>query len=323
MLTKSPRVSICARDLYPIRHSSYVDECCRILSEASEYPTDVYLVQLTSLHCFVEKVNRVLSPEELGVGAGATPIGACVKLLESEFLQLRTSLSANSDIPQKGKFALPFPVVLSPSKSNTHRPDLLFVYSNIIEAFPYEIALNDRINPSRYSMHHFSRLNMLYACLKSAKSCFDAFLLLPASVWFELPYILWSMLSHSIMILSKLSLFTGEGWDQQYVRSVLDFSSNVDRIAHKLDEAKALMKLSAADSSSIFRGDVPEFFSTLSLKLQHIKTAHETRLAAQLNASRDPPLNSNASAISEDELAMPPGTELFEFLDDSFWVQFT
>ena len=179
-------------------------------------------------------------------------------------------------------------------------------------------------------MYSFSQLNLLFTCLNSTKSCFDAFFSLPLTTWFELPYMMWSMLGHTIVVLSKLTHFTCEGWDQQYVRTVLDFSETVDTVARKLDEARALAELSAqqtvaAGDNSLPRG-VPELFSTLPLKFHQIKAAHEAMSATRaLNRSelmQDHSAGANTTALSENDLAMPSTAALFEFLDDSFWVQF-
>ena len=88
------RASMCVRDIYPIQHSKYVDECCQAISAAAEYPTDIYVVHLTRLHGMADRISRSLTPDVWhGTPAsGSAPLGACVKSLESELLQLRSSL---------------------------------------------------------------------------------------------------------------------------------------------------------------------------------------------------------------------------------------
>ncbi len=88
------RASMCVRDIYPIRHSKYVDECCQAISAAAEYPTDTYVVHLTRLHGMADRISRSLTQDVWhGTPAsGSAPLGACVKSLESELLQMRSSL---------------------------------------------------------------------------------------------------------------------------------------------------------------------------------------------------------------------------------------
>jgi hypothetical protein len=45
-----------------IRDSPYILECCRVLKESEEYPTDEYLVHLVCLHNVVGKIHLVFLP---------------------------------------------------------------------------------------------------------------------------------------------------------------------------------------------------------------------------------------------------------------------
>jgi hypothetical protein len=85
---------MCVRDIYPIQHSRYVEECCQAISAAAEHPTDNYVVHLTRLHGLADRISRSLN-QDSGHGtpaSGPAPLGACVKLLESELQQLRSLL---------------------------------------------------------------------------------------------------------------------------------------------------------------------------------------------------------------------------------------
>lgn len=101
------RISMCARDIEAIRYSSYTDECCRALSAASEYTTDIYLIQLTHVHCLADKIGRSLSRDEWDLTSStiSAPIGACVRSMELELSDLKTSL-----VPQGRKFC-PIPTI--------------------------------------------------------------------------------------------------------------------------------------------------------------------------------------------------------------------
>lgn len=44
-----------------LNHSSYVDSCCQLLSEAKEVETDSYLVAIVRLQCLAGKISDALS----------------------------------------------------------------------------------------------------------------------------------------------------------------------------------------------------------------------------------------------------------------------
>jgi len=96
---------MCVRDIDPIRYSTYVDECCRAISEAAEYPTDIYVVHLTHLHGLADRITRTLISDEWHMTPAFTsaPIGACVKSFESELRQVRSSLPEGAH--QNGKLS--------------------------------------------------------------------------------------------------------------------------------------------------------------------------------------------------------------------------
>ena len=94
---------MCTRDMEHIRCSRYVDECCQIISEAAEYPTDVYAVHIARFHGLADMIMSSLHYEDdhATPALNSAPIGACVKSLESELLQLKGTLLNSAS--QNGK----------------------------------------------------------------------------------------------------------------------------------------------------------------------------------------------------------------------------
>ncbi|KIX07799.1 uncharacterized protein Z518_02453 [Rhinocladiella mackenziei CBS 650.93] len=321
-------VSICARDIETVRYSKYAEECCHILGETAEYSSDQYLVQLIRLYCLGEKINRTLNHDEIDTSSGlSTPIGACVKLFEVELRRLKASLPL--DMPQSSKF-----------HSSQNHPTLteqaiLLVNYHAIEIVLYEIALNDNIDPIRYGSLPMTRLNMLHACLNGAKACFELFYTTPVSIYFDLPHTVWALVGHAIAVTSMLTVFVSDGWDQNYVHNTLNFCSAIDTMAQKVEEAKEHAQTSIRQVNGSSNGSTPriapEIFMTLAPKLQMIKEAHEARRLAQLktldNSQVATPSEGSipaaAAAGFDDDPTMPGAAALFEFLDDSFWQQFT
>ena len=199
------------------------------------------------------------------------------------------------------------------------------MHYHIIEISLYEIALNDNIVSLRYGMYPFARLNMLYACLNSIRRCFDAAYELPLSKWFDLPYTIWALLGHTILALSKMTFLNADGWEQDYVRSIVDFPVMIDTLARKLDEAKATADNSSPETGhSPFARDVLQLHSTLSSNLQQFKLVHN-KYSAQMDRPTQNPVASSADTFvihPEDEFNVLPQAQFFEFLDYDFWNQF-
>ncbi|KAG9769980.1 hypothetical protein KCU88_g6737, partial [Aureobasidium melanogenum] len=272
------------------------------------------------LGCFCITFIRTLKFDDWEWSSGiAAPLGACVRSLEAELHQLKASFT------------------LGPSQSAEIRGQRVFDHAGLlamhyysIEIYLYEIALGDNVDPARYGNFPMTRLNLLFACLNSTKSCMETFFSLPTLVYFDMPFLFWALVGHAIVVTSKLNLFVGDGWDQVYVRSVLDFPTTVDTIAANMDAAKAAAELSVHVSGctpSALPRTVPEFFAGTAPKLQFIKEVHETRRSglarsdqAQNVSNFDEP---SPQYLPENE---PNGhclTTWFDFLDEDFWRAFT
>jgi hypothetical protein len=188
----------------------------------------------------------------------------------------------------------------------------------LIEISLYEAAMNEDIEPSQYGTYPFARLSLLHACLNSTKLLFDTFQVFPPSQVFDLPYTIWTLLEHAIVVLSRLSSFQTEGWDHGYVRSIFDFAGCMDRLTQRLDEATALAE---ATSGKIGHNSLPRAASRL---FSGLKAAHQSKYATQAQPS-DPSSVFSAEPSSiplDDEFGLPPTPSFFEFLDESFWQPF-
>lgn len=312
-----------AKDLEPLRYTKYADECYRLISEAQEYPSDVHLARITQLCSLGERIEQCLKSDEGEMSTGiSAPVGACVRSFEAELQGLKTALS--SDPSQSGQAAR------SDSHAVLGEPSLLTFYYYSIEQLLYETALNDAMHESRYSTYPLSRLDMLFACLNATKACIEAFYSLPVLVYFDLPYLSWTQLGHSMVILSKLSLFVSEGWDHGFVQSVLDFPTTVDTLAVRMGAAKAAIEMSVQESAgrpgTLARG-VPEIFANFAPKMQLMKEVHEMKRLTRTRPgpSHGPATNGPTSTRpgTDDDLTLFNSPNLFEFLDQSFWQPFT
>ncbi|KIW30992.1 uncharacterized protein PV07_02677 [Cladophialophora immunda] len=298
-------VSMTARDFEAIRYTKYTEECYTMISEALEYPSDSYLVQLTKLNYLGDKISRTIVQREWDLSSGiSAPIGAYVKSLEAELRKFKVSMSL--ELPQSV-------------------PLLMHYYA--VETFLCEIALDDNVPASRYGSFSVTRLDMLFACLTSAKHFFDIFHSLPASTHFDLPYSTFTIVSHLYVVLSKLSLCIHDGWDQNYVASYLNFHDVLDRLSKKAEEARELILQAnqladSASSSNTLLRSVPLVWMTVTAKVQDIKAVHDARKAEQ--SRRPQPENPTSDLGAElpglpSECAMPDTLSFFDFLDEPLW----
>jgi hypothetical protein len=93
MLTAS-RLSACAKDLGTIIHfTKYTEDCCDVLEQAAEYPSDGYLVQLVRVMNLAEKIHNTMYRTELYFSsAPSPPLGLSIRWLEAELKQLKARM---------------------------------------------------------------------------------------------------------------------------------------------------------------------------------------------------------------------------------------
>ncbi len=99
----------------PIKYSTYADECCRVLEEAHEYPSDERLVLLMRIMRMLGKIRSIFGPDEWDPSADmSVPVGVCVKSLADELGQLKPRL------PTGTSFAGKFPSLAIRGRTSSH-----------------------------------------------------------------------------------------------------------------------------------------------------------------------------------------------------------
>ena len=162
-------------------------------------------------------------------------------------------------------------------------------------------------------MQSFGRLNMLFACLNSTSACFETFFSLPVANWLDIPTTVWLLMGHMTVLCSKLCLCSHTDWDPQYAKLALDLPSVIDRIVHRIEEARELCR--ATEQSDVLPRALVEPLASMSPMLQHIKHAYELKHAARFGDASGPS-STLPSEMSADEFL---DFAQFDFLDDSFW----
>ena len=81
----------------PLRFTKYSNECCDTVQEASEFPTDAYLVQLVRVMHLADRMNRTISVNEFETPAVlSAPLGLSIRWYQAEIQKLKESFDCDS-----------------------------------------------------------------------------------------------------------------------------------------------------------------------------------------------------------------------------------
>lgn len=175
-----------------------------------------------------------------------------------------------------------------------------------------------------------TRLKMLFTCLEAVQQFFDKFGAISPALFFDFTYFTWSLAGHVSVVLSKLCLFTGDGWDPNFARSTIDFPAMVDQIGVKLKEATDVaeqsMRQKHPDPTSLPL-DIPHLFKMFTHTLRQWKDSHMHKSSQLRPQSQQTtmPSPSGADALPatawDDEFLASWTGNPFDFLDSDNWPQ--
>jgi len=125
-----------------IRDSPYIWDCCRVLKESEEYPTDEYLMHLVHLQSVIGKIRLVSLP----LSRIDQPLVIYIKMLQNELQQFKdnlpTGFGQNSTLLRS---TLIF-TLLSSSSDNMltliHRKDVLIAQYNSTMVSLFELGFH-------------------------------------------------------------------------------------------------------------------------------------------------------------------------------------
>lgn len=164
---------------------------------------------------------------------------------------------------------------------------LLEIYST--ELTVYEMALSRA--PTLFSDPDFSRLEYLYACLRSVKSWLSLFLSMPIEDFLGFPLQIIRQLAHCTICLYRLSTFEYQDWDTKFVRSSFNLSSILDQVMQHLRQVKGAVGL------DVDLGENIDSCHFLAEKLSRIKTFWDNKVASEILESVDAPVHEAAGDI--------------------------
>ncbi|KAJ5637811.1 hypothetical protein N7490_007690 [Penicillium lividum] len=235
--------------------------------EASECPTDAYLVQLIRVVHLADKVHHTTSTSELGSSAVlSAPLGLIVRGQQAELQQIKISFSCG--VPNSA---------------------LLSMHYHMVEIIIYRVSLGDNFSNFQHGDHLMTRLDLLFRCLEAVKSFFYNLHSVPSEYYPFFPFTVWCQSGLAMVTLSRLILFQGEqiGWDRTYVRSIIDLDQTADNLTRKMKDGHALVLRVNQNSQYL---EPPERIERVASRMQLMKAVHRKRLEAQEKANLQAPL---------------------------------
>ncbi|KAF7116135.1 hypothetical protein CNMCM5793_004155 [Aspergillus hiratsukae] len=250
----------CLKDMDPLRYTSYTEECCHVLEELQEHPTDMYLVRLARLSCMAHRIVQKLpfdayNPPQI---APSGPVETCVKHLEAELMHMKPS-SAQDRI-QDSILALQY-------------------YS--LKLFLYKSALEDDSSKNNRSSTRVD-YDILQSSLTSAKDFFSTFSSLAPQYFLYLPYWVHQEYYHAVNSLSKFLLLAWKGGEHINAHIPIDVPTAVNMFIAKAKEA---IQLCPPEESTPF---AQEILYQLISRVRAFERLHEARLADLESDDIDP-----------------------------------
>ncbi|GFF61607.1 hypothetical protein CNMCM7927_003076 [Aspergillus lentulus] len=275
----------CAKDMDPLRYTSYTEECCRVLEELQEYPSDMYLVQLARLNRMAHRIVQTLPFDAYnppGI-ASSNSLQTCVKALEAELKDLKRS-----------------------SAQYRMQDSILALQYYSLELLLYESALED---DSSKSDRNTTRLHcdILDSGLTSAKDFFSTFSSVAPQCFLYLPYWVYQQYCHAVDALSKFLVLAWKERNQIYTRITIDVPTAVSMF---IAAAKEAVRLLDDEESPLC---AQKIIDSLVSGVRAIEELHEARLAAAQSYDNNM-IAASRNAVQDATFALPHGMS-WQFLE--------
>ncbi|KAI1099756.1 hypothetical protein F4804DRAFT_73532 [Jackrogersella minutella] len=268
----------------PLRWTSYLDDCLRILGDGKETRLDIHLV--TQIKCQLIK-NQITCPSSDETARVETPKAPSVALSTALLRQL-------NDIRQS-----------LPTDIQSHRTTQFYLLNTELKI--REAALGRPRLPDQTGISNFQRLQDLESVLSSIERWLSVYAGMPQCEWIGFTADVFTQFMQFLVVLFKLSILDEPGWDLQEVRRRADVFESLDRACENVDRVPALVGMVDADGPR--RG----LFFKMTCLLRDVKALFLAEMppnAPPIAAFSTPESGAGANDIS--------GTDGVEFMDFSF-----
>ena len=256
------QISVAFRRLEYPRWTSYMEECCQKLRDASAHPHDIHIYHVARLYQCIERYICADSVKP----SPSYPVRAYVSCFREDLQRIRSSLPL---------------VLVSFQQFELHLQHAeLALYESAIDAGTFT------------DQHQSQLVGALHACLARLNTFFDLFLSQPVETFPDFSFLHFCQLSHAFDLLAKLSFFRAPGWDLTYMRNHTNFVSIGERVTDKFEDIYNNERMRFPDLEY-------SRFAIYPMKMRHCKKWYEARLAAEVqeaqeksNATNDRPSSS-------------------------------
>jgi hypothetical protein len=158
---------------------------------------------------------------------------------------------------------------------------------------------------------------MLYACLQTIKNFYGYLDQIPPDLYYYVPMMHWTQVTHSLVNLSKLCFLDAEDWSVSHARQVLDLSKLLDYVAGRFEEARNVKN--SPPEPDDYESDL---FSRFARRMRIIRAKYDKRLAAE-NAFADTQVEADGAVNLNQQQQQVGGVDNMDGLanmnDDDFW----
>ncbi|KAF2144124.1 uncharacterized protein K452DRAFT_267286 [Aplosporella prunicola CBS 121167] len=277
-----------------MRFTAQLDEVCRDLEQAKEYPSDRYLLELVRVQRIVQRIERKCPVDDLTPDT-PLPVAMFVWSLDGELKAARKALPP--DLAQD--------------------TTLLMHYTNA-SIYLWELSLSSLPATHTYGDFTYRRLLMFNTLLQSSQAFMAHFRALPPSDYYDLPFVHFSQLTLATIVLSKLSRLDFPGWDLEYARARIAFSSTMDDAAARYEQARSAARVPVHDNPlfAFFARKLRFVRAWNEAKIRGVDVLQPPRNPATLNVGGPPP------PPPAPDLLLVPDFDHEDLWDPAFWQQF-
>lgn len=86
------RASMCLKSPEKIPYTSYVEDCCAILSSQAEYASDHFLAITVRLQCIIDRIHDTFTGEPIASKQVSTPMVLQVNFYQKELEAFKASI---------------------------------------------------------------------------------------------------------------------------------------------------------------------------------------------------------------------------------------
>ncbi|CAG9981800.1 unnamed protein product [Clonostachys byssicola] len=211
-------LSSCLGDVAGVKSSSSVANSCRILEQAKECPSDLYLVRLVQLQITAETVIAAIGEEE-GSNNLKFSAHAMFDLLEREVKKADPSRLPPIDRSSSILLSLSYDIVR------------LLLYRSYLDEVSHNMNHDQRAHGISAAARYTS---LVFSTVDAAKAVIMDFLSLDSYTLLSLPYPHWTQMGHAIRTLARILTMKSEASESL---PAVDLLKLLEQVPTKVEES--------------------------------------------------------------------------------------